>query len=50
VQPCPRQPARPATFLDDNEFLAWVRKALFAGAVCRSVHDKSIIWMSEPPT
>ena len=47
---CPRQPARPAAFFDDNEFLAWVGRALFAGAACRAQSDQQGEWMANPPS
>lgn len=49
VLPCPRQPPRPAEFADEVDRYAWVLKAIHAGAVCRTAHDKLAKWAVEPP-
>lgn len=47
---CPRQPAKPSSFLTINAVLQWASEAVFAGAECRSLSDSQGKWISTPPT
>lgn len=49
VAECPRQPALPATFVDEGERYTWALKAIAAGKACRSAHDKLSEWVKNPP-
>lgn len=46
---CPREPAPPAVFLDEEERFAWIERALTTGRQCRSLSDKQGEFLAHPP-